>query len=408
MSDRSDRICIVGAGPGGLAAAAAMQSRGVPFDIIDAGQELGGIWDIDRPGTPMYDSAHFISSKTLSGLPGFPMPDHYPDYPGHTEVLAYVRAYAREHDLERHVTSGRRVVAAKPEPDEGWSIELDSGETRIYAGLCAATGSNWHPLTAEVAGDFDGEAYHSQRYRSREEFRGKRVLIVGGGNSGCDIACDAAQSADRAFISLRRGYHFIPKYVLGKPSDVFAHTGPTLPAWLEQRVFSFLIGRLLVGDLTKYGLPKPDHPILESHPIMNTEILEHLEKGRLEVRPDIEELRGDSVAFTDGTEERIDLILWATGYERRYPFLDAADLDIRDGAIDLFLNSVSSAPPRSVLHRPVRDGRRGIPTIRPSSRPHSTLPRCAPGRGLGRRVRPTAGHGVSRPEGWAALCTPTT
>lgn len=106
-----DRMCVVGAGPGGLAVAVALKRRGIPFDIVDEGRGPGGIWDIGREETPMYDSAHFVSSKTLSGFRDFPMPDDYPDYPRHDQVLAYVRAYACRHDLERHATFGVRALA---------------------------------------------------------------------------------------------------------------------------------------------------------------------------------------------------------------------------------------------------------------------------------------------------------
>jgi len=338
MENGRDKICIVGAGPGGLCVAVALRARGIPFEILDAGSRVGGIWDIDRPDSPMYESAHFISSRTLSGFPGFPMPESYPDYPRHDQVLSYIEAYAAQHDLERHITFATRVESASRAEGGGWTLTLDSGEQRMYGGLCAATGVNWHASLPEFPGTWSGESYHSSRYRSAEEFRGKRVLIVGAGNSGCDIACDAALSAERAFISVRRGYHFVPKYLFGKPTDVFAHAGPSLPAWLEERVFGFLINRVLVGDLTRYGLPAPDHALLRSHPIMNTQVLHHLGHGDLEVRPNIRELCGHEVEFTDGSREEIDAIVWATGYERLYPFLGEDDVDRREGSLDLYLN----------------------------------------------------------------------
>lgn len=337
-------IGIIGAGPAGLALGAALRARGLEFEILDAGRGPGGIWDIDRPDTPMYESAHFISSKSLSGFPGFPMPDAYPDYPRHDQVLAYLREFAAHHDLQRHTRFGVTVARAHREPGSGpdpaprWTVALDDGDERSYAALCLATGANWHPVIPDLPGTFSGEAIHSFEYRSPDLFRGRRVLIVGAGNSGCDIACDAARAARRAFVSVRRGYHFVPKYVFGKPADVFAHEGPALPAWLERRVFSFLIRRLLVGDVTRFGLPRPDHDVLESHPIMNTRMLHHLGHGDLEARPDVTELDGSRVRFADGSTEEIDLIVWATGYRRIHPFLEAADLDERNGALDFYLN----------------------------------------------------------------------
>jgi len=334
----SEPVCVIGAGPGGLVMAAALKARGIPFEIVDAGRQPGGIWDIDRDETPMYESAHFISSRRLSGLPGFPMPESYPDYPRHDRILEYLRAFARQHDLERHITFGVRVESASRRDQGGWQVALNSGDKRQASALCVATGTTWFPRVPVVPGHFEGEAYHSFFYRSPREFEGKRVLIVGGGNSAADIACDAARHASAAFISLRRGYHFIPKFIFGQPSDVFAHTGPQLPRWLEERVFSFLINRILVGDLTRYGLPKPDHAILRSHPILNTQILHHLGHGDISVRKDVASLDGRTIRFVDGTSEEIDLIVWATGYDKPFPFLRDEDLDRHGDALDLYLN----------------------------------------------------------------------
>lgn len=330
-------VGIVGAGPAGLCAAAALRARGVPFEMLDQGPDVGGIWDIDRPVTPMYESAHFISSRTLSAFPDFPMPAEFPDYPRHDRILEYIRAFADHHDLRRHARFGVSVVRAVRRPAGGWDLELDTGERRTYEALVVATGVNWHPSIPDVEGHFAGEAYHAFSYRSADAFRGKRVLVVGAGNSGCDIACDAARVADRAWISMRRGYHFVPKYVFGRPSDVFAQSGPPLPAWLERRVFGFLLRHLVVGDVTRFGLPRPDHAILESHPIMNTRLLDHLGHGDIEVRADVDELRGNSVRFADGREEEVDVIVWATGYLRHHPFLSEVELDRRDGELDLYL-----------------------------------------------------------------------
>lgn len=332
-------VGIIGAGPAGLALGAALRARGLDFEILDAGRMPGGIWDIDRPDTPMYESAHFISSKTLSAMPGFPMPDHFPDYPRHDQILDYLRAFADAHDLERYCRFGVTVTEARRVGERGWAVTLESGEVRHYPTLVLATGANWHPVMPDVPGAFDGESLHSFDYRSPDLFRGRRVLIVGGGNSGCDIACDAARAAERAFISLRRGYHFVPKYVFGRPADVFANTGIPLPRQLERGVFSFLIRRVLVGDLTRFGLPRPDHAVLESHPIMNSRLLHHLGHGDLEVRGDVTRLAGDTVRFADGREEQVDVIVWATGYRRIHPFLHPDDdFDRSRGPTELFLN----------------------------------------------------------------------
>jgi cation diffusion facilitator CzcD-associated flavoprotein CzcO len=128
--DNPDRWLIVGAGPSGLAAARALHAVGIPFDILERHRDVGGIWDLENAGTPMYESAHFISSKTLSGFDSFPMPESYPDYPSRPLVLDYIRAFAEEYDLRRHVELGVDVRRATPADDATWQVDLGSGERR--------------------------------------------------------------------------------------------------------------------------------------------------------------------------------------------------------------------------------------------------------------------------------------
>lgn len=319
--DKLDRWLIVGAGPSGLSAARALHTTGIPFDIVERHRDVGGIWDLENPGTPMYESAHFISSKTLSGFDGFPMPDEYPDYPGQPLVLEYIRAFAERHDLRRHVEFGVEVTRATPTDDASWNVELGRADRRRYRGVIAAVGHNWDPIVPAYPGVFSGEAYHSVRYRSPAEFDRQRVLIVGGGNSGCDIACDAATRATRTVISMRRGYHFLPKHVFGKPTDAFFRSGPHLSPRIAQPLLTGLL-KLLVGDLRRFGLSAPDHRVLESHPIMNTQLLHFLTHGDAAAKPDVVRLDGRRVHFRDDTSEEFDLIVWATGYRPTIPFLD--------------------------------------------------------------------------------------
>lgn len=314
---------IVGAGPSGLCMARWFAAEGVPCRVFERASDIGGLWDISRPDTPLYDSCHFISSKTLSAFRDSPMPAGHPDYPRHDQVLGYLQAYAERHGVRPLVSFGAEVREAAPEKG-GWRVRVSpsrgAGETLSFAGVVAANGHNWEPRMPQLAGRFDGELLHARDYPGPAALRDRRVLVVGGGNSGCDIAVDASLHARRAWISLRRGYHFIPKHVFGAPADVFAHRGPRLPARLAQPVFEGLL-RLLLGDLRRYGLPRPDHRIFETHPIVNTQILHALAHGDLAVKPDVRELRGRRVAFADGSEEEPDLILLATGYVPAIPFL---------------------------------------------------------------------------------------
>lgn len=331
-------VCIVGAGPAGLAQARACKAAGIAFEVFERHNGPGGIWDIENPGTPMYETAHFISSKTLSGFVDFAMPADYPDYPSHRQVLAYLKDFARAHGLTRHIAFGTAVERAEPDTGVGWQVRLSSGETRRFRALVCASGMTWHPALPGYPGAFTGELRHSVTYRGPEEFRGKRVLVVGGGNSGCDIACDAAGHAEAAWLSLRRGYHFIPKHIFGVPADVFGASGPPLPLALQQRVFQALL-RLLTGDLRRLGLPKPDHRLFESHPILNSLVLHHLSHGDLTAKPDVKELRGGTVVFQDGSEAEVDLIICATGYDWVIPYVDRGHFDWEGSRLKSYLSA---------------------------------------------------------------------
>lgn len=311
--DCGEATCIIGAGPGGLSAARALKAQGLPYEQFERHHDVGGLWDMDNPGSPIYESAHFISSRDLSGFMGFPMPKHFPDYPSHRQILSYVRSFADAYGLRGAIRLGTGVNQIRKDAAGHWVVELSDGSRRRYKAIVCATGCNWDPNLPTFKGEFAGELRHSVTYRSGDEFRGKRVLVVGAGNSGADIACDAATHADRAFISVRRGYHFIPKHIFGMPADEFGESGPHLPLWLARPVFTGLL-RLITGDLTRLGLPKPDHRLFESHPLMNSQLLHHLQHGNIAVKPDISHLDGRAVVFKDGSREEVDLVLCATGY----------------------------------------------------------------------------------------------
>ncbi|GAA2735601.1 flavin-containing monooxygenase [Actinocorallia aurantiaca] len=337
MTGTADRVCVIGAGPAGLSAGRALRRLGVAYDQYERHTDVGGIWDLDNPGTPMYESAHFISSRKTSGFFGFPMPESYPDYPGHRRILDYTRRFADAYGLREHIRFGTAVTGVEQDGD-GWTVELGNGTRLPYRAVVCATGVTWTPRLPHHEGEFAGEIRHSVTYRDPAEFRGKRVLVVGLGNSGADIACDAAAGADAAFVSVRRGYHVIPKHIFGIPTDEFAESGPQLPLKLEQPVFKALL-RLLQGDLTRLGLPKPDHRLFESHPLLNDRLVDHLRHGDAVVKADVARFDGTKVCFTDGTSEEIDLVLYATGYDWEIPYVSEKYFRWRDGRPELYLTA---------------------------------------------------------------------
>ena len=338
-----EKYCLVGAGPAGLVMARGLVKEGVPFDWFEKHNDVSGIWDMDNTGTPMYESAHFISSKYTSGFYGFPMPQTFPDYPSWHQIRDYIKDFANKFNLKNRVTLGVSVLDAQPLADNKWRIKLSNGDENIYDGLINATGVTWHPNRPQIKGEekFKGKVLHSVEYRSPEEFKGQRVLIVGAGNSGVDIASDAARFADAAYFSVRRGYRFIPKYLFGLPTDALVSGKIAPPKGVSITGDVTKLVDTIVGDLTRYGLPKPDHDLLASHPIMNTQVLYHLGHGDLIAKPDVQEITETGVIFKDGTSAELDQIILATGYQYSVPYLDQVNDEWKDGRPQLYLRIFS-------------------------------------------------------------------
>ncbi len=341
----TERHCIVGAGPGGLAAARAFLNLGLEIDVFERHRAIGGIWDRENQGTPMYESAHFISSRDLSSYHGFKMPANYPDYPNQRQILDYLRSFARAYDLEKHIRLSTSVEHAEWDGSH-WQVRTSDGRTRAYLTLTCANGTQWFPSMPTIRGaeTFSGTVLHSQTYNKGSELVGKRVLVVGAGNSGVDIACDAARFAASAAISVRRGYYLIPKHIFGMPADVFGESGPHLPMKIAQRIFPFFI-KMVIGDPSKHGWPKPDHKLFETHPIVNDQILHHLRHGDIVVRPEIASFDGDVVVFTDGKREPYDLVIMATGYQTKVPYLDESVFVWKGNRPNLYLRLFNQSQP---------------------------------------------------------------
>lgn len=346
--DNPETYAVVGAGPSGLAAARNLQRHGIPWAGYELGRGVGGLWDIEGPRSTVYESAHLISSKRTTEFTEFPMREEVADYPSHRELLAYFRDFADTFDLTGGFAFGTEVVDARPSGDGGWVVVADGPDGRVerrHAGVIAANGTLSEPAIPTLAGSFDGELLHTSAYKSPRIFAGKRVLVVGAGNSGCDIAVDAVHHAAAIDISVRRGYYFVPKYLFGRPADTL-NQGRPLPPRIKQAIDSRLL-KLFTGDPVKFGFPKPDYRIYESHPVVNSLILHHLGHGDLRVRPDIRRLDGDGVQFADGSRTAYDIVVLATGYHLHYPYLDPALLRWRGrgSAPDLYLNIFTQEDP---------------------------------------------------------------
>lgn len=331
---------IIGAGPMGLAAARQLQRHGIPFVGFELHSDVGGLWDISNPHSTMYESAHLISSKGTTAFDEFPMPAAVPHYPRHQQVGQYFRDYAEHFGLREFYQFNTRVLQLE-RLDQGWRLVSEcAGVQREWQfdGVLIANGTLHTPSQPALPGAFAGELLHSSAYKTAAVFTGKRVLVVGCGNSACDIAVDAVHRAASVDLSVRRGYHFLPKFILGKPTDTFGGA-IKLPRRLKQLLDGLLV-RALLGKPSQYGLPDPDYRLYESHPVMNSLVLHHIGHGDIQPRGDIRKVDGHTVSFADGSQADYDLILQATGYKLAYPFIDRAELNWPQhvGAPQLYLN----------------------------------------------------------------------
>jgi cation diffusion facilitator CzcD-associated flavoprotein CzcO len=341
MGETQDKFALIGAGPMGLAAAKLLAEQGIAFQGFELNKGVGGLWDIEAPRSTMYDTAHLISSARMTEFTDFPMRDGVPEYPSHHEMKRYFQEFANHFDLAKHYHFGAEVTQCTPlgAAGAGWEVtwrDADGEHVEVFAGVLIANGTLSTPNKPTFKGSFDGELIHSADYRNPRQFADKRVLVVGAGNSGCDIAVDAIHHARSTDLSMRRGYYFVPKYVFGKPADTMGGA-VKLPMALK-RIVDGAILKWFVGDPQKYGFPKPDYRLYESHPIVNSLVLYHAGHGDIAIRPDIERLDGKTVHFRDGTAADYDMILTATGYKLDYPFIEAEHLNWQGDAPHLYLN----------------------------------------------------------------------
>lgn len=328
VQDRGDAWAVVGTGPHGLSALKALIQVGIDADAFERESDLGGNWNFHGSNSRVYRSTHLISTKPFTQFPDFPMPDDYPDYPSHWQVHEYFRRYAEHFGLMEHIAFDTEVVNVEQVPGTTrWWVTVKSGgskRTAEYAGVVIANGHNWSPKTPAYPGQesFTGQILHSAQYKGPDAIAGKRVLVVGAGNTGCDIAVESAQNAVQTWHSTRRGYYYNPKYAFGRPSDQTADLllALKLPLSVRRVLFGATL-RLTVGDFTRYGLRKPDHKFFETHPIVNQQLVYYIGHGDIAPKPDIARFTADSVEFTDGSVVTPDVVVFSTGYLAVFPFL---------------------------------------------------------------------------------------
>lgn len=351
----AQKVCVIGAGSSGIAACQVLGARGIAFDCFEKGSEVGGNWryENDNELSSAYRSLHINTSRGLMAYRTYPMPDDYPDYPNHFQIARYFDDYVDHFGLREKIRFRTEVVSVVPVDGE-WEVTVQprdgDRESHRYRAVLVANGHHWDPRWPEPSfpgsENFEGEQIHVHNYREQEVLRDKRVLVLGIGNSATDIAVEASRIAGKTFLAMRRGAYVMPKYLNGKPTDEAASKLLTLMPLFVQR---FVLGRMLgltAGDMTAYGLPKPDHKLLEAHPTVSAELLSRLGHGDIEVKPNIDRFGGErTICFVDGSEEKIDLVVYCTGYKISFPFFDEDLISARENRLPLYRRVVSVEHP---------------------------------------------------------------
>ncbi|NMO03029.1 NAD(P)-binding domain-containing protein [Gordonia sp. TBRC 11910] len=333
---------IIGAGISGLTAGKMLNDYGVPYVCFESSDRIGGNWAFGNPNghSSAYKSLHIDTSKHQLSFRDFPMPTDYPDFPHHTEIKKYLDSYADAFGLLDNIEFENGVTHARRLDDGGWELETQRGQRRRFDLLVVANGHHWDPRSPEFPGDFTGVTMHAHHYidpKTPYDFSGKRILVVGLGNSAADIAVElSSRTLDNTLtLSTRSGAWIVPKYFAGKPADKYYHTSPHIPfAW--QRKFMQVMQPLTTGRPEDYGLPTPNHKFFEAHPTQSVELPLRLGSGDVVAKPNITRFDGDTVYFDDGTSDDFDIIIYATGYNITFPFFDPDFISAPDNRIDLY------------------------------------------------------------------------
>jgi dimethylaniline monooxygenase (N-oxide forming) len=332
---------VIGAGSSGIAALKGLHERGIPVECFEKSDRVGGNWVFaNKTGmSSAYRSLHTNTSRDRMQYADFPMPRSYPDFPHHSQIAQYFSDYAAYFGLGEKISFETGVEHASRGEDGVWTVVLDTGETRRYDALLVANGHHWDPRWPEPSypGQFEGDQLHSHHFVDASGWRDKHVLVVGMGNSAMDIAVESSFVARRTMLSSRRGAHVLPKYALGRPIDQIAVSPltPLIPFPARQALFRGIY-RLAVGRVERYGLPKPDHRLLESHPTLSADFLGRVAQREVIWKPGIASLAGNSVRFLDGSVEPVDVIVWCTGYKVSFPFFDPGFISAPDNELPLY------------------------------------------------------------------------
>lgn len=339
------RVCVIGAGSTGIAVIKALKDAHVPFVCYERGDRVGGNWVFKNKNglSSAYRSLHINTSRDRMQYRSFPMPRDYPDFAHHTLLARYFEDFVRHFELEPFILFETTVTRVTQRPDGIYRVELHDGTSELFDIVAVCNGHHWDPRWPEprFPGEFAGKELHSHDYidpHEPYEFVGKRVVVVGMGNSAMDIACELGHPgvAKEVYVAARRGAWVLPKYLFGRPID---QPSPLYPSFLPTKARLKLARRMIelaVGRMEDYGLPKPDHDPGQAHPTISSEFLTRVGSGDVRMKPNIKALEGSRVRFVDDSTVEADFIIYCTGYRVSFPFFERTFLEVRDNELPLF------------------------------------------------------------------------
>ncbi|WP_344320329.1 NAD(P)/FAD-dependent oxidoreductase [Streptomyces macrosporus] len=315
MSDNSRPVHIIGAGPGGLATAAALRKRGIRSVVLERSDAVGASW------RGHYDRLRLHTTRRRSALPGMSIPRSYGRWVRRDDLVRYLEEYARRHLLE--VATGVEVTRIDRADDGSWVVRANGGRELVSPVVVVATGYNHTPRVPDWPGrdSFEGELLHARGYRNAEPYAGKDVLVVGTGNTGTEIALDLAEGgAARVRLAVRTPPHILRRSTLGRSAQANAVAVRRLPVWMVDGMARGLT-KVTMPDLSAHGLPRPKAGLYTrvkqgAVPVLDTGFVKAVRKGRIEPVAAVESFDGPEVALADGTTITPDVVIAATGYRR--------------------------------------------------------------------------------------------
>src|SRR5437588_4788953 len=249
----------------GLAAIRALVRAGHEVAAYEAGSAIGGMWRYgnDSGLSAAYASLTTNTSRDRMQYPSLPMSESVPEFPHHTDMLAYLESYARENDLEPFITCGAWVDSVRP-AEGGWEVTVRGSDPRRFDAVVVATGHYWDPHIPELPGRFDGTIIHGRDYRTPDRFAGKRVVVAGGAQSALDIVAEIATTAKRTILACTEVHHLLPRRVLGRPFDAFDTDAALLVPLPVARALTRAMMRVSRATPDRGNLPRPRHPMFET------------------------------------------------------------------------------------------------------------------------------------------------